>query len=162
GLSCCGLMPSPFLEVTTSTHIEESHNTMMTALQRMPLVSVIGFLAIFSVLYVGKGLYELLSSSSATEAKDLWTNWAELGLVLNHNNPYEGMPSPSPYPPFTYPANLLFYWPPWPEVRWYFGLVNLACLGMLSIWAYRVGTRQSAIFATAMALSIPATAAVST
>jgi hypothetical protein len=118
--------------------------------------------SMLAVLYVGRGLQQLVSVSSSSEAKDLRTRWDEMRLVLVHKSPYEGTTSPSSYPPFTYPADILILWPPWSAARFYFALINLICLGFLAGWAYRTTARRDARFAAALATSIPATSAVST
>src|SRR5262249_20225038 len=84
-------------------------------------------------------------------------SWDELRLVLAHKNPYRAS-----YPPFTFPANILFMWPPWPAARFYFALLNLICLGLVAAWAYRVVAWRDRAFAVAIAVSVPATSAVST
>jgi Glycosyltransferase family 87 len=134
---------------------------MLHRIPRTPLLVVTVFLSLLGTIYVGRGLQQLVATSSSTEAKDLRTNWEELRLVLAQENPYESA-TPSPYPPFTYPANFVFLWPPWPAVRLYFALLNLICLGFLMGWAYRVTALRDAAFAAALMVSIPAASAVST
>src|SRR6266496_2897128 len=116
-------------------------------------------LSVLGTIYTGRGLEQLVMTSSSTEAKDLRTNWEELRVVLARENPYE-TDTPSPYPPFTYPANVILLWPPWPVVRLYFALLNLICLGFLMVWAYRVARPRDAGFAVGLAVSIPAASAV--
>jgi hypothetical protein len=117
-------------------------------------------LSLLAMLYIGRGLQQLVSSSG--EYNDLYIIWRDLRLVLDRTNPYKTSSFPSLYPPFAYPAEIAFFWPTWPAVRYYFALVTLICLGFAARWAYRTTARHDPWFALALAMSIPATSAVST
>jgi hypothetical protein len=132
----------------------------MIGVHRKILFFSIAIFSLLAALYVGRGLQQLVIISEG--AKDLRTNWDELRLVLHHANPYDVADTASPYPPFTYPANLALLWPPWPVVRWYFALVSLGCLGFVARWAYRVAAWHDNWLASTLAMSILATSAIST
>jgi len=135
--------------------------TLPYRIRRKVLVVITVLFSLLATAYVGRGLQQLVGASSSTEAKDLRTNWEELRLVLAHKSPYQSA-TPSPYPPFAYPASVAFLWPSWPGVRLYFALLNLVCLGFLMGWAYCVTASRDSAFAAALAASIPAASAVAT
>jgi hypothetical protein len=140
--------------------VAQSHGRVSFGVHRKILVFSIAIFSLLAALYIGRGLQQLVISSGSTN--DLHTNWNELRLVLRYTNPYAVADTASPYPPFTYPANLAFLWPPWPAVRWYFTLVSLGCLGFVARWAYRVAAWHDDWFASTLAMSILATSAIST
>jgi hypothetical protein len=84
-----------------------------------------------------RGLGEVLLPNSATQAKDLRTNWTQLQMVLHHENPYRDPATASPYPPWTFPANVALYALPWGVAKLWFVFLNLGCLLLLAAWAWR-------------------------
>jgi len=123
-------------------------------------VSVIFIL--MAVAFLGRGLQQVLLPNSAAHAKDLHSRWTEIHLVLHRESPYGPAGTPSDYPPWTFPAALVFYWPPWPLAKLWFVFINLFCLLLLAGWAWRVAPRGDACDALVAATSIAAFSSIAT
>ncbi len=117
--------------------------------------------ALMSAAFLARGLQQLLPANSATQAKDLRTNWTETHLVLHRQSPY-GDAAPSPYPPWTFAAAILFYGPGWPAVKLWFLLINIACLLLLAAWAWRAVPRGGPWTAPLAAASVMAISSIAT
>ncbi len=117
---------------------------------------------LMSVAFLARGLQQILLPNSATQAKDLHTNWTEMQLVLHRQSPYGNVETASPYPPWTFPANVLLYWPPWSLAKVYYAFVNLACVGLLAGWAWKVALRHGAYYALVVATSVTAFSSIAT
>jgi hypothetical protein len=117
---------------------------------------------LMSVGFLGRGLQQALLPNSAAQAKDLRTNWTETQLVLHRQSPYQDQWAASPYPPWTFPANLAFYSPPWSLAKPWFVLINLVCLLLLAGWAWRVVGGTHGFDAMVAATSITAISSIAT
>ncbi len=129
----------------------------------LPLVAA-GLFLFLSLAFMARGLQQLLPANSLTQAKDLRTNWDELRLVFHRQSPYNGVenaPS-SPYPPWTFPANVIFYWPPWAVAKGYFAFINLVCLLLVATWAYHVGAGGDERYSIVLATSVTAISSIAT
>jgi len=115
---------------------------------------------VMSAAFLARGLQQILPSNSGAHAKDLHTNWTEMQLVLHRGNPYRE--AGSPYPPWTFPANLAFYSPPWSITKPWFVIVNLGCLALLAVWAGRAVPRVDICVTLLAATSITAISSIAT
>jgi hypothetical protein len=118
-------------------------------------------LSILSASYLGKGFWiELFHSSGRFPgAQDLSRRWLEQQYIFRGLDPYNalfsskgsgppsGLPVPidAVYPPWSYFSGFFFFWPRWPYVRIWYGLINLLCLAYIIHFLIRF-TRDERLF----------------
>src|SRR6202158_850919 len=86
-------------------------------------------LAALSIAYLGKGFF----FGALLDASDVKRRWLEERYVLLAQNldpriAVRLIRRDVIYPPWAYFSGVLLFWPPWPQVRIWFALINLACL----------------------------------
>jgi Glycosyltransferase family 87 len=90
-------------------------------------------LVVLALAYQAKGTLDLVWGTGTGSAVDLRSRHDEQALFAAGENPFEhGIGS---QPPWGYPTGILLTWPPWPTVRAYFAVVNLAALLYVMWWA---------------------------
>jgi Glycosyltransferase family 87 len=94
-------------------------------------------LLLLTLVYQAKGNLDLVSGTDPGSAVDLYNRDREQALFAEGRNPFDH--NTGSQPPWGYPTGVLFTWPPWPAVRVYFAVVNLAALMVVMWWAYRQG-----------------------
>jgi hypothetical protein len=96
-------------------------------------------LAVLSAIYIRHGALLLVEPNSRSQAMDLQTNWRELHVIAHRGSPYAppAVPFASPYPPYAFLVNGLFYWPTWPAAKFYFCGIILACVLLCATWAWQ-------------------------
>lgn len=135
-------------------------------------------LALLSAAYLGKGFWvELFHNGGRFPgAQDLWRRWVEQQYIYRGINPYDaalspksfhsssGLPAPTDvdYPPWSYLAGFLFFWPSWPTVRFWYGLINLLCLGYIVFFLFRFTRGEAPEDRALLLLSITAISAFCT
>ncbi|MGE3472008.1 MAG: glycosyltransferase family 87 protein, partial [Vicinamibacterales bacterium] len=92
-------------------------------------------LLLLTLVYQVKGNLDLVWGTDRGAAVDLFNRDHEQALFTGGQNPFDV--STGSQPPWGYPAGVLLTWPPWPAVRAYFALLNLAALLVLMGWAHR-------------------------
>lgn len=113
---------------------------MSTTLPRPLLLVAAGGLALLGVVYQAKGNLDLIWGTERGSAVDLYNRDVEQALFAEGKNPFDHKTGSQP--PWGYPTGVLFTWPPWPAVRAYFAVVNLAALAVVVWWAGRAVPRE--------------------
>lgn len=120
-------------------------------------------LALLSLAYLGKGFFY----GMFLDGSDVWRRWLEEQFVLGreHLDPAivaAFIRKEVIYPPWSYFSGALFFWPGWPQVRIWFGLINLACLIWIVRFAAAYARDESKLDRTLLVLSVTAIAAICT
>src|ERR1700682_4761366 len=145
----------------TCHRVYPSHDSERHIARRLKLL-LVAFLAALSIAYLAKGfLYGIFWDSS-----DVLRRWREERFVLGEHLDLRvaagfvrrGLV----YPPWSYFAGLFMFWPPWPQVRVWFALINFASL----IWVIRFvaayARNQPKLDCILLVLSVTAIAATCT
>ncbi len=129
--------------------------------------SVIGCLAMLAVAFQLKGFYHLTVGTEQGDAIDLRLRWCEEHYFMQGRNPFDVWLTHSPraqlkgspnvvtsrstvidpalrvcdpaHPPWGFVSGLIFFFPSWPAVRWYFACVNLVAMVVIGAWAWQKG-----------------------
>jgi hypothetical protein len=108
---------------------------MSVTIPRPLVLLAAGGLLLLAVVYQGKGNLDLVWGTDRGSAVDLYNRDVEHSLFTDGKNPFDHKTGSQP--PWGYPTGILFTWPPWPAVRAYFAVVNLAALLVVAWWAGR-------------------------
>jgi hypothetical protein len=122
---------------------------------------------VLCVAYYTKGIYHLIDGNELGDAVDLRQRWVEQRYFLQGQNPFDiwlnnapiakrdgsvplesfrnaqvdfqlGVVDPA-HPPWGYISGMLFLWPKWPAVRWYYAMINLVFGLVIGGWAFQLG-----------------------
>ena len=123
---------------------------------------LVAFLALLSIAYLGKGFY----FGIFRDGSDTFRRWAEERFVVRaHLDPRIAAAFARRgvvYPPWSYFSGLFLFWPPWPQVRAWYALVNLACLTWIIVFVAWYAREQSKLDRLLLVLSVTAIAAFCT
>ena len=120
-------------------------------------------LAALSIAYLGKGFF----FGALLDASDVKRRWLEERYVLLAQNldpriAVRLIRRDVIYPPWAYFSGVLLFWPPWPQVRIWFALINLACLIWIIRFVAAYARDQSRLDRILLVLSVTAIAAFCT
>ena len=137
------------------------HDTGERSMRRLVLLLVAG-LAVLSIAYLGKGFVRALENSA-----DVWRRWIEERFVLGEQNldpriVASFIRTEVIYPPWSYFSGVLLFCLPWPQVKVWYALVNLACLTWIVGFVAGYGRDQSKLDRLLLMLSVTAIAAFCT
>jgi hypothetical protein len=123
---------------------------------------LVGFLALLSIAYLGKGFY----FGIFRDGSDTFRRWAEERFVVRaHVDSRIAVAFARRgvvYPPWSYFSGLFLFWPPWPQVRAWYALVNLACLTWIIVFVAWYAREQSKLDRLLLVLAVTAIAAICT
>jgi hypothetical protein len=141
-------------------------------------LALICLLTVLSAAYLGKGFWvEIFRSGGRwSGAADLWRRWLEQQYIFRGQNPYTvtanslrgyadpmlAVPADVDYPPWSYFSGLVFFWPGWPQVRIWFGLIDLLGLVYVVSFVIRFARRGIPIDRILLVLSVTSIAAFCT
>lgn len=129
---------------------------------------IIASFFLLSFAYLTKGFYTLIFDYSKEGARDLLERWREQQYIYNRIYPYGmnwkqiipeiGVIHSGGYPPWAFFTGF-FIFPPlsWTLTRYYQGLLNLLSLGIISYFAYQIGSpygKKSQLFFIGICLAI--------
>jgi hypothetical protein len=139
----------------------QGHFTEGRIARRFKLL-LVACLAALSIAYLSRGFFFAFIDSS-----DLLRRWLEEQFVLRKQiaDPQVAatlIRSGVVYPPWSYFSGALLLWPPWPQVRVWFALVNFACLTWIVRFVAEYARDQSKLDRLLIALSVTAIAAICT
>ncbi len=121
-----------------------------------------GCLAALSIAYLAKGFYY----GMFVDGSDVLRRWLEQRFVFGQENLdpriVAFVRTELIYPPWSYFTGVLFFWPPWPQARIWFGLVNLASLIWIVRFVDAYAREQSKLDRLLLVLSVTAIAAICT
>src|SRR5260370_19947920 len=119
-------------------------------------------LGALSIAYLGKGFFYGIFLDSS----DVLRRWFEERFVLGeHIDPRVAaafMRRGVVYPPWSYFSGALLFWPPWPQVRVWFALINFASLIWIIRFVAAYARDQSKLDRLLLVLSVTAIAALCT
>lgn len=156
------------LESDTNDLVYPSPDSARSIARRLKLLLVV-CLAALSIAYLAKGFL----FGAFLDGSDVLRRWLEERLVLGkYIDPriaakiYRRIPArihgPVVYPPWTYFSGALLFWPPWPQVRVCFALVNFVCLTWIIGFVGAYARDQSKLDRLLLVLSVTAVAAFCT
>ena len=135
--------------------------TQARAATRLKLL-LVACLGALSFAYVGKGFFVAIFRDSS----DVWRRRLEerfvLGEYIDPRFAASFIRRGVVYPPWSYFSGALLFWPPWPQVRVWFALVNFACLIWIVGFVAGYGRDQSKLDRLLVVLSVTAVAAFCT
>jgi len=130
------------------------------------IICVATIFTCMALVYMGRGFYYIVGDPRPAIPSDLHRRWQEQQYILKFQNPYDvrirwlaeqsslpvpesshsavadpelGIPS-SGYAPWCYFTGAAFLWPSnWSWVRYVYGIISIASLVIIAIWAYRLG-----------------------
>jgi hypothetical protein len=142
-------------------HLGHDSDSELRIPRRLKL-ALVAVLALLSIAYLGKGFY----IGAFKDGSDVLRRWAEEHYLLHD------LVDPRlaaifarhgvVYPPWSYFSGLFLLWPPWPQVRAWYALINLACLSWIIGFAAGYARGQSKLDRFLLVLSVTAIAAVCT
>ena len=132
------------------------------------LQGVSAVLLVLALAYYSKGIYYLVLADRG--AGDVRARWTEQQYFLQGRNPFDvwlahaerakrsgyarvhptrdctvdptlGVKDPA-HPPWGYVTGLFLAWVPWPMLRGYYLVLNLAASAVVGTWAYRLGAEK--------------------
>ena len=125
---------------------------------------LVACLAALSIAYLGKGFFYGIFLNG--EGSDVLRRWLEERFVLGeHIDPRAAaafVRRGVVYPPWSYFSGALLFWPPWPEVRVWFALINFASLIWIIRFVAAYARDQSKLDRLLLVLSVTAIAALCT
>jgi hypothetical protein len=123
---------------------------------------LVASLAALSIAYIGKGFFVGIFTGSS----DVWRRRLEERFVLREHIDTRIAASfirrGVVYPPWSYLSGALLFWPPWPQVRVWFALVNFACLTWIIGFVVAYARDQPKLDRLLVVLSVTAIAAFCT
>jgi len=131
-------------------------------LARRLKLTLVACLAVLSIAYLGKGFYFGIFKDGA----DVFRRWTEERFVLGQlQDPRlaamfarRGVV----YPPWSYFPGIFLFWLPWPQVRAWYALINLACLISMIGFITWYAREQSKLDRLLIVLSVTAIGALCT
>jgi Glycosyltransferase family 87 len=151
------------LESDTTHLAHPGHDSERPIARRLKLLLVV-FLAALSIAYLAKGFYYGIFLNG--EGSDVLRRWLEERFVLGeHIDPQVAASFARRgvvYPPWSYLAGLLMFWPPWPQVRVWFALINLVSLIWIVSFVAAYASDQSKLDRILLVLSVTAIGATCT
>jgi hypothetical protein len=138
------------------------HDTEGLTTRRLKLL-LVACLAALSIAYLAKGfLFGMFGDGG-----DVWRRWVEERFVLREQNLDPRIAASLirrgvVYPPWSYFFGALLFWPPWPQVRVWYALVNFACLTWIIGFVAGYARDQSKLDRLLVVLSVTAIAAFCT
>jgi hypothetical protein len=153
----------PMLESDdTNRLVFPGHDTEGRIARRLKLL-LVASLAVMSIAYLGKGFF----FGAFKDGSDVWRRWLEERFVLRDQNLDPRIAASFirvglVYPPWAYFSGALLFWPPWPQVRIWFAIVNFACLTWIIGFVAGYARDQSKLDRLLVVLSVTAIAAFCT
>ena len=151
------------LESDTTHMAQPCDNSERRLARRLKLLLVV-FLAAMSIAYLAKGFYYGIFLNG--EGSDVLRRWLEERFVLGeHIDPQVAASFARRgvvYPPWSYFAGLLMFWPPWPQVRVWFALINFVSLIWIVSFVAAYARDQSKLDRILLVLSVTAIGATCT
>ena len=135
---------------------------MKKTIPRRLKLLLVALLALLSIAYLGKGFY----FGIFRDGSDTFRRWAEERFVVRaHVDSRIAVAFARRgvvYPPWSYFSGLFLFWPPWPQVRAWYALVNLACLTWIIVFVAWYAREQSKLDRLLLVLAVTAIAAICT
>ncbi len=152
------------LESDDTTHLvfPAGHDADGRIARRLKLL-LVACLAALSIAYLGKGFL----FGAFLDGSDAWRRWLEERFVLGGQvpNPRAAamfMRKGVVYPPWSYFSGALLFWPPWPQARAWYAIVNFACLAWIIKFVAGYARDQSKLDRLLVVLSVTAIGAICT
>src|SRR5260370_3991986 len=147
-----------------TTHLTYlSHDSKRQHARRLKAL-VVDCLAALSIAYLGKGFFDGIFLNG--EGSDVLRRWLEERFVLGeHIDPRVAaafVRRGVVYPPWSYFSGALLFWPPWPQVRVWYALINFASLIWIIRFVAAYARDQSKLDRLLLVLSVTAIAALCT
>src|SRR5260370_6394544 len=147
-----------------TTHLNYLSHDSERQIARGLKALLVACLAALSIAYLGKGFFYGIFLNG--EGSDVLRRWLEERFVLGeHIDPRAAaafVRRGVVYPPWSYFSGALLFWPPWPEVRVWFALINFASLIWIIRFVAAYARDQSKLDRLLLVLSVTAIAALCT